>query len=315
MLLGPIADRLSGKRIVVVSDGAMQYVPFAALPIPGRGADRIPMIVEHEIVNLPSVSAFAVLRRESLGRVEPKLSVAVLADPVFELDDPRLGGETSLPKQAEPTESGARRALRDIGLFRGIGLGIPRLVSTRWEADAILAVAPEGTTLRALDFDASRATATSPELGKYRIVHFATHGVVNNEQPGLSGIILSMVDQDGQPINGFVRLDDIYNLDLPAELVVLSACNSALGKPVDGEGLVGIVRGFMYAGASRVVASLWKVDDEATGELMGRFYREMFKGNQSPAAALRNAQIAMSRHEEWNPPFFWAAFVLQGEWL
>jgi CHAT domain-containing protein/tetratricopeptide (TPR) repeat protein len=315
MLLGPVVDRLGGKRIVVVSDGAMQYVPFAALPIPGRAGEPVPMIFDHEIVNLPSVSAFAVLRRESLERDEPRLSVAVLADPVFELDDPRLGGEASVSERPTPLDFDAGRALRDIGLFRGTGLGIPRLVSTRWEADAILAAAPKGTTLRALDFDASRATAMSPELGQYRMIHFATHGVVNNEHPGLSGIILSMVDEKGNPTNGFVRLHDIYNLDLPADLVVLSACNSALGKPVDGEGLVGIVRGFMYAGARRVVASLWKVDDEATGELMGRFYREMFENNLAPAAALRNAQIAMWRQEEWRPPFFWAAFVLQGEWL
>jgi CHAT domain-containing protein/Tfp pilus assembly protein PilF len=315
MLLGPVADRLSGKRIVVVGDGALQYVPFAALPVPRRGGEPVPMIVEHEVVNLPSVSAFAVLRRESLGREEPRLSVAVLADPVFELDDPRLASKASASEQAISPESGARRALRDIGLSRGIGLGIPRLVSTRWEADAILATAPKGTTLRALDFEASRETAMSPELAQYRIIHFATHGVVNNEEPGLSGIVLSMVDEDGNPTNGFVRLDDIYNLDLPADLVVLSACNSALGKPVDGEGLVGIVRGFMYAGAKRVVASLWKVDDEATGELMGRFYREMFQGKLPPAAALRNAQIDMWRQEEWTPPFYWAAFVLQGEWL
>lgn len=315
ILLGPVADRLGGKRIVVVSDGAMQYVPFSALPIPARVGKAVPMIVEHEIVNLPSVSAFAVMRREGSGREEPKLSVAVLADPVFELDDPRLGGGASVSERPTPLDFEPGRALRDLGLFRGTGLGIPRLVSTRWEADAILAAAPKGTTLRALDFDASRATAMSPELGQYRMIHFATHGVVNNEQPGLSGIILSMVDETGNPTNGFVRLHDIYNLDLPADLVVLSACNSALGKPVDGEGLVGIVRGFMYAGAKRVVASLWKVDDEATGQLMSRFYREMFENDLAPAAALRNAQIAMWRQEEWGSPFYWAAFVLQGEWL
>jgi CHAT domain-containing protein/tetratricopeptide (TPR) repeat protein len=315
MLLGPVAERLTGKRIVVVGDGAMQYVPFAALPVPRRGGEPVPMIVEHEVVNLPSVSAFAVVRRESLGREEPRLSLAVLADPVFELDDPRLGAKASVSEQPTPTDSGARRAFRDIGLSRGIGLGIPRLVSTRWEADAILASAPQGTTLRALDFEASREMAMSPELAQYRIIHFATHGVVNNEEPGLSGIILSMVDENGTPTNGFVRLDDIYNLDLPADLVVLSSCSSALGKPVDGEGLVGIVRGFMYAGATRVVASLWKVDDEATGVLMGRFYREMFQKELPPAAALRSAQIDMWRQEEWSSPFYWAAFVLQGEWL
>jgi CHAT domain-containing protein len=255
------------------------------------------------------------LRQEDLGREKPELSVAVLADPVFELDDPRLAGKAPVAEKSGPADSDARRALRDIGSLRGTGLGIPRLVSTRWEADAILAAAPGGTTLRALDVDASRATAMSPDLAQYRMIHFATHGVANNEQPGLSGILLSMVDERGRLQNGFLRLDDIYNLDLPADLVVLSACNSALGKTVDGEGLVGIVRGFMYAGARRVVASLWKVDDEATGELMGRFYQEMFREGHPPAAALRKAQIEMWRQEEWRSPFYWAAFVLQGEWL
>jgi CHAT domain-containing protein/Tfp pilus assembly protein PilF len=315
MLLGPVADRLTGKRIVVVGDGALQFVPFAALPVPGRVGEPVPMILEHEIVHLPSISAFAVLRRESVEREVPELTVAVLADPVFELDDPRLGGKAAGREQATRPESGRNRALRDFRSFRGSSLGIPRLVATRWEADAILATAPEGTTLRALGFEASRTMAMSPELAHYRVIHFATHGVVNNEQPGFSGVILSMVDENGQSMNGFLSLHDIYNLDLPADLVVLSACNSALGKPVDGEGLVGLVRGFMYAGAKRVVASLWKVDDEATGELMGRFYREMFRNNLPPAAALRNAQIAMWRQEEWRPPFYWSAFVLQGEWL
>jgi CHAT domain-containing protein len=188
------------------------------------------------------------------------------------------------------------------------------LVASRVEAEDIVSTAPEGMTLKSLGFDASRATAMSPELAEYRIVHFATHSVLNNEDPGLSGIVLSMFDKQGRPQDGFLRLHDIYGLKLPAELVVLSACNTALGKPVRGEGLVGMVRGFMYAGAKRVVASYWKVDDEATGQLMGRFYAELLKQNRTPAAALRQAQLAMLEHDRWRPPFYWAAFALQGEW-
>jgi CHAT domain-containing protein len=295
VLLGPVAKRMAGKRILVVPDGALQYLPFAALPVPGGGNEPVPMVVEHEIVSLPSASVLAVLRRETKGRTPPGKAVAVLADPVFEPDDPRL-----------PAARG--------GAVRSGGPGFPRLAATRQEADAIVAVAARGTTLRAIDFDASRATALSPELAQYRIVHFATHGVFDNETPGLSALILSMLDARGQPQDGFLRLHDIYGLRLPAELVVLSACSTALGKQVRGEGLVGIVRGFMYAGAKRVVASLWKVDDEATGELMSRFYLEMLRENQSPAAALRQAQLAVWRQNRWRPPFYWAAFVLQGEW-
>jgi CHAT domain-containing protein/tetratricopeptide (TPR) repeat protein len=301
-LLGPVAKKMAGKRILVVADGALLYLPFAALPVPGRSGPPVPMVVEHEIASLPSASVLAVLRRETKGRPPPAKAVAVLADPVFEADDPRLrtaGGEAT---KGRPDAS------------RGGYPGYPRLAATQQEADAIVGLAPEGMALRAVGFDASRTTAMSPALAQYRIVHFATHGVFDNENPGLSGVILSLFGERGEAQDGVLRLHDIYGLHLPAELVVLSACNTALGKPVRGEGLVGIVRGFMYAGARRVVASLWKVDDDATGEMMRRFYREMLEADRSPAAALREAQVSLWRQDRWRPPFYWAAFVLQGEW-
>jgi len=302
MLLGPVAKTMAGKRILVVADGALQYLPFAALPVPGRSGEPVPMVVEHEIASLPSASVLAVLRRETKGRKPPAKAVAVLADPVFEADDPRLRA------------AGGEATERGLDASRGGHRGYPRLAATRQEADAIVGLAPEGTTLRAVGFDASRTTAMSPDLAQYRIVHFATHGVFDNENPGQSGVILSMFGERGEAQDGVLRLHDIYGLHLPAELVVLSACNTALGKPVRGEGLVGIVRGFMYAGARRVVASLWKVDDDATGEMMRRFYREMLEADRSPAAALREAQVSLWRQDRWRPPFYWAAFVLQGEW-
>jgi CHAT domain-containing protein len=323
LLLAPAAKKLIGKRLLVVADGALQYLPFAALPIPGKQGDPVPMLVEHEIISLPSASALAVLRRENRDS-KPSAAVAVLADPVFEADDPRLRAgngagrdaakAAAIPPVAANADAGLELALRDFGFMRDGKLSVPRLAATRHEADAIVGAAPAGTTLRAIDFDANRATAMSPELAKYRVVHFATHGVFNSDDTALSGLILSMFDKRGQPQDGFLRLHDIYGMHLPVELVVLSACNTALGKPVKGEGLVGIVRGFMYAGASRVIASLWKVDDDATGAMMGRFYEEMLTNNRSPAAALRQAQLAMWQQERWRPPFYWAAFALQGEW-
>jgi CHAT domain-containing protein len=307
VLLGPVARKMAGKRLLVVADGALQYLPFAALPVPGRAGDPVPMIVEHEVVSLPSASVVAVLRRETKGRKPPAKAVAVLADPVFERDDPRLRAVSRDGRSAgrDPDAPAGGRAA---------GPGYPRLAATAQEASAIVGLVPEGSALRAVGFDASRATAMSPDLARYRIVHFATHGVFDDENPGLSGVVLSMFGERGQPQDGVLRLHDIYGLHLPAELVVLSACGTGLGKPVRGEGLVGIVRGFMYAGAKRVVASLWKVDDDATGEMMGRFYREMLEGNRSPAVALRAAQIGMWRQERWRSPYYWAAFVLQGEW-
>jgi len=340
LVLEPVAGKLAGKRLIVVSDGALQYVPFAALPVPRaarmatpgsesalyrKGEEPVPMVVQHEIVSLPSASALAVLRRATGHRRPSTRSVAVLADPVFDSDDPRVRQKTGrAARQGKPASAAApdsstpsrevRSLLRQSGSPKQGKSTVPRLVSTRQEADAILAATPEGTSFMATGFDASRATAMKPELGRYRIVHFATHAVLNSDNPGLSGIILSMVDEQGRRQNGFLGLRDIYNLELPVDLVVLSACNSALGKDIGGEGLVGIVRGFMYAGASRIVASLWKVDDLATKELMVRFYRNVFGKGESPAAALRSAQVEMWREPDWNSPYYWAAFVLEGEW-
>ncbi len=123
-----------------------------------------------------------------------------------------------------------------------------------------------------------------------------------------------MVDKKGQKQDGYLRLYEIYNLDLPAELVVLSACETGVGKQIRGEGLIALTRGFMYAGAKRVVASLWKVDDSATAALMAQFYKEMFINGKRPAAALKEAQIYISKQKRWQSPYYWAGFVLQGEW-
>jgi CHAT domain-containing protein/predicted negative regulator of RcsB-dependent stress response len=303
VLLGPVAGFIRGKRIVIVADGALQYVPFAALPEPAGASEPVPLVVNHEIISLPSASVMAVLRRETSGRALPPKSVAVLADPVFEADDPRL--RAALRAAGRPAAAPRPAAPR---------LRLARLAATREESAAILSAAPGGTSISRLGFDANRSVALSGELARYRTVHFATHGVFDNEDPGMSGIMLSMFDGQGRPQDGFVRLHDIYRLRLPAELVVLSACSSALGRQVSGEGLVGIVRGFMYGGAKRVVASLWKVDDEATGELMRRFYAGMLQRGLTPAAALRAAQLEVRQQSRWVSPFYWAAFSLQGEW-
>jgi len=168
--------------------------------------------------------------------------------------------------------------------------------------------------MKLLDFDANKDTAISPRLQDYRIVHYATHGLLNSEHPELSGLVFSLVDRQGNPQDGFLRLLDIYNLELNADLIVLSACQTALGKQIAGEGLIGLTRGFMYAGAPRVMASLWKVDDEATAELMKKFYEGMLRNGQTPAQALRSSQIWMSQQKRWKGPYYWAGFVLQGEW-
>jgi CHAT domain-containing protein len=316
MLLGPVASQLGAKRLLIVADGALQYLPFAALPDPNaldaEPSDRRPLAAGHEIVHLPSASTLAALRREFAGRQPAPKAVAALADPVFAPDDERLKANAMAAKEKERNANAAlSRALQGMG-DRG---AIKRLPFSRQEAEAILRLAPKEAGMMALDFQANRATATSAALRQYRIIHFATHGLLNDEHPELSGIVLTLVDEQGAPQEGFLQLHDIYNLDLPAELVVLSACQTGLGKEIKGEGLVGLTRGFMYAGAPRVVASLWKVSDEATQELMKRFYQGILGEKRlRPAAALREAQIELMKEKRWESPYYWAAFVIQGDW-
>jgi CHAT domain-containing protein len=331
VLLRPVAGQLGAKRLLIVADGALQHIPFGALPAPeaGRRVDKenpqseirnpkspTPLFVEHEIVNLPSASTLAVLRRGTEKRAPAPKAVAVLADPVFDADDRRVLEAKGLIKGAAQQQVAANHSPQIAGVraLTRSGKNLMRLYYTRREAEAIRQVAPAASSLFALGFDADRARATSDELRHYRIIHFATHGILDHENPELTTIVFSLVDRQGRPQDGFLRLHDIYNLNLPAELVVLSACDSALGKEIKGEGLVGLTRGFMYAGAARVMASLWNVDDEATAALMEQFYRRMLNDWISPAAALREAQVAIWRQPQWRAPYYWAAFVMQGEW-
>lgn len=308
MILAPAAGEFGTKRMVVIADGALQYVPFAALPLPGSTR---PLIVDHELVSLPSASSLAIQRQTLANRKPAPKGVVVIADPVFSARDSRFN---------RPGASGAATAADDTRIIEHVGngsggpLNVRRLPFTRQEADRILAVAPGASNLRAVDFRANRSIATSGELSNYRYVHFATHGYLDTSRAGLSAIVLSLVDQQGKPQDGFLRTHDIYNLKLPAELVVLSACETGLGKDVKGEGLEGLTRGFMYAGARRVVVSLWNVNDKATAGLMQHLYVGMLKNKKTPAAALRDAQIEMLRVKQWQSPYYWAAFVMQGEW-
>jgi CHAT domain-containing protein len=245
--------------------------------------------------------------RASRHQERPAGIVAVLADPVFDRSDPRLqrngGATTVLPADL-------KRSMEVMGLKR-----LPRLPGTRIEAEEILSLVPAEKRLGALDFDARRPLALDPAVGRYRVLHFATHGLLNSAHPELSGLVLSLVDSRGEAQNGFLRLQDVYQMRIDADLVVLSACQTALGKPVQGEGLVGLSRGFIHAGARQVVSSLWKVSDRATTELMKEMYRGMLREGQRPAPALRQAQRRLMATRPFGAPQSWAAFVLQGDWL
>lgn len=324
-LLAPVAGRLSSKRLVIVADGALQFIPFEALFTPvetaarrtaAEGSDAQPLGMTNEVVYLPSASTLALLRSSPRPNANAK-NVAVFADPVFNADDDRVAAadrNAAPASHAAPKLAALGRALRDVDLTAG-EVRLERLRYTLDEAEAIMSVAPAGSAMKAVAFSASRANATSPEVGGYRVVHFATHALLDDKRPELSGLVMSLVDERGRPQDGFLRLGDIYNLKLPVDLVVLSACRTGIGKEVRGEGLVGLTRGFMYAGASRVVSSLWKVDDEATAELMKNFYRHMLKEGRPAAAALRMAKSDLRKaRAEWREPYFWAGFVLQGDW-
>jgi CHAT domain-containing protein len=309
MLLGPVAARLDHQRLVVVPDGALSYVPFAALPLPTPppppppsappAATPLPppLLDRHEVVILPSASSLALERRLAAARPRPERWAEVLADPVFSAADPRVVAAGASPPSATAAEG-----------------DFARLPATRLEAEAIAALAPPGKVEVALDFAADREAVLGDRLMAYRIIHFATHGIADTDHPALSGLALSMVGSDARPREGFLNLRDIYNLRLDADLVVLSGCRTALGRELRGEGLIGLMRGFQYAGAARVVASLWRVDDRATELLMSRFYRALWLDGLPPAAALRRAQLALRAERPYRDPFFWAAFVLAGDW-
>lgn len=320
MVLGPAAPLLGKKRLLIVSEGALQYVPFAALSTPDESSSQQyrPLIATNEVINLPSASVLAVLRQEASDRQVAPKAVAVLADAVFQSDDSRLLQARQNAKSKSHAGTGSKldepselsRSAKESGV-----LSFQRLPFTRQEAEAITKLAGEANSLKALDFSASRDTVFGAGLDQYRIVHFATHGLLNSRHPELSGIVLSLVDEHGRARDGFLRTHDIYNLKLRSNLVVLSACRTALGNEVRGEGLLGMTRGFMYSGTPRVVASLWDVRDQATSKLMTYFYQKMLRDRLRPAAALREAQLMLLKEPRWEAPYFWAGFTLQGDWM
>jgi CHAT domain-containing protein/tetratricopeptide (TPR) repeat protein len=315
LLLGPVAEQLGTQRLLVVPEGALLAIPFDVLPVPvltmtdPTGASNTLLVETNEVVVLPSASTLIAIRSARRDKASPGKLVAIIADPVLSRSDDRVHGETRSPATAvsknDPDES-AQQLIDELKLAR--------LTHSAEEADAIAAVAPWGTTLVAKGFDASRETVLSSEVSQAQILHFATHNFLDSKRAELSGLVLTMRDSNGVNRNGLVPLPDIYSLDLSAELTVLSACQTALGKEIKGEGLVGLTHSFMSAGSKTVVASLWKVDDRATAVLMAEFYDGILQKGMTPSAALRSAKLKMMRDKQWNAPYYWAGFVLQGEY-
>lgn len=314
-MIMPDAAEYAGKRLLIVTEGILQYIPFGAMKIRYQNSktEARYLIETNEIIYLPSASTLEILRNtKEMKKTLPENLIAVLADPVFSPDDARVKGlskKSTIPDEPEKNTNSETALLRSL-----LRSDFSRLRFSRREAEAISSLVPEGRKFVALDFAASKDSVNDKNFSQARIIHFATHGIAASEFPELSGIVLSLVDENGENRDGFLRLHNIYNLRLEADLVVLSACETALGKQIKGEGIIGLTRGFMYAGASNVAASLWKVDDRATADLMKRFYYFLLKENLRPADALRKAQISMLKEKPTQNPYYWAPFVLHGDW-
>ncbi|MDP9120078.1 MAG: CHAT domain-containing protein [Acidobacteriota bacterium] len=306
LLLGGVTDRREVKRLAVVTDGLLAYVPFAALP---WGVARHPLGERYEIVRLPSATTVLALRRRRTGNPPDKGPVVVvLADPVFSASDPRVRRDDKAQSSIEPADREAlTRTVGDLSLD-----GLERLPATRREAAAIQAQAPGALVI--LDFAARREVFDTAAVRHAQLLHLATHSLVHPVDPALSGIVLSLVDDQGRPRPGFLQASEIAGLDLEASLVVLSACKTALGPETKGEGLMGLARAFLHAGARRVIVSLWNVEDESSATLMTHFYEGLLRHELTPTAALRRAQLAMRADPSTANPSNWAGFELQGDW-
>ena len=230
----------------------------------------------HDLVYLPSIAILQAIRRQDVPSARQEL--AVVAAPSL--------------------------ASRDL----------PDLPYARQEAEAIASLLPKEQVWVALGTNASRSTVMSTDWRRFTTVHFAAHAIVDRNRPEMSGIVLSPPPPGVSAQDGVLRLNDIYNLNMPARLVVLSGCETAAGRGLDSEGIFSLSRAFFYAGATRVLASLWPVEDRATAQFMRAFYQALLVEHSTPASALRVAQRRLSADSRWANPYYWAGFVLQGNW-
>ncbi len=329
----PAAAVIGQKRLLIVADGALNYIPFESLltsASPGDYASLPYLLKTNEIVYAPSASVIGAIRQH--GNKATGRAMLLIADPVFNSNDVRSRGAVSSAESAETRGLGIESALNDVagqgaaaaaesGKMQGLPLA--RLTGTRTEAEQIatLARASGGSADSWLDLKASEETLQATDVSKYRVVHVATHGLLNAERPQFTGLVLSLVGNKSE--DGFLRTDEVFNLKLGAPFVMLSACETGLGKEKRGEGVMGLTRAFMYAGAPTVGVSLWSVADKSTAELMTDFYRRWLgtgpapaagSPSVSPAAAMRDAQLAMITGKKYSAPFYWAPFVLVGDW-
>ena len=328
--LEPAATTLGEKRLLIVADGALNYVPFEALVKSPESADysSLPYLIKsNEVIYAPSASVVGVIKQKNNNRAGR--AMLILADPVFNSNDARAKGAAASANESETRGLGISSALADVtgqdaataaGSTKMQGLPLARLTGTRTEAEQIVKLAKTSGAQADmwLDLDANEGNIETRDVTKYRVVHIATHGLLNAERPQFTGLVLSLVGNKSE--DGFLRTDEVFNLRLGSPLVMLSACETGLGKEKRGEGVMGLTRAFMYAGAPTVGVSLWSVADKSTAELMTDFYKRLLGSSAaepapvSPSAAMRDAQLAMIAGKKYSAPFYWAPFVLVGDW-
>jgi CHAT domain-containing protein len=355
-IVEPAASMIGDKRMLIVADGALNYVPFEALVKTGGGTDyaALPyLVMTNEIVYSPSASVVAVIRKQASAKPQGN-SVLVIGDPVFSSNDPRVNGAAKIqvkgaakPAAKRAVKGGARKPTAPIMAApivaanveaRGFGLsnaltdveGTPsasptgagmkgamlnRLPGTRIEATQIEQIIKQSGGLADLwlDLNASEANLQTKDLRNYRVIHLATHGLLNPKRPQFTGVVLSLIGNRSG--DGFLATNEVFNLKLGAPLVMLSACETGLGTETRGEGVIGLTRAFMYAGAPTVGVSLWSVSDSSTAQLMTDFYKSLLTGQgMAPSSAMRAAQQNMITGRKYAAPFYWAPFILVGEW-
>src|SRR2546430_2252155 len=320
----PAASVIADKRILIVADGTLNYVPFEALVKNTEGADYAALnylVKTNEIVYSPSASVIAAIRGGNpTVREGAKGAMLVIADPVFSADDPRAKGATGATASAETRGLGLalESAVNDVAgpdasATASAGFHLARLSGTRTEADEIAKLAGANKPDVWTDLNANEDNLRARDLTSYRYVHVATHGLLDAERPQFTGVVLSLVGNKSN--DGFLRTDEIFNLKMSPSLVMLSACETGLGKEKRGEGVMGLTRAFLYAGSPTVGVSLWSVADKSTAELMTEFYKRLFSSDSTSASAsLREAQLAMINGKKYSAPFYWAPFVLVGDW-
>ena len=310
VVLYPAREQLNRRRVIVISDGILNCIPFQILPSP---VDKEPLIASTEIINAPSASILGELQQEAKSRPLPSNLLAAFGNPIFaetvQQTNEKTASETTVVATAR-----LRSALREMKL-NGEAFDptvVPRLFHAKRELDTLRKLAGESAMIVS-EYDATRDRFLNADLSRFAILHLVTHAYYIQDHPENSGFLLSNITNDQKELPNFVGLREIYELRAPVLLVVLSACQTALGENLRGEGLMGLTRGFMHAGASSVVASLWEVDDRATAELMQLFYTNMLERGMKTSEALRAAQNSIRQRPEWRSPHYWAAFTLQGE--